>query len=341
MGGVKLDWDRLKVFQTVADTGSINAAAKALSRSYTKVSNDLAELERTLGHQLFDRSNRGLELTTVGEDILRTARSMADSVQTIIDRANDSGPGQLVICAREGIASYWLARRLPELLQLEPDVRLFIRVLPTTPNLAEGDGDIAIQFEKPTAANIVSRQLGWLHYILYAAPSYLARHGEPRQMADLQAHKCLRLSGEVYQPEGSRQDAAAWGAILPHTMETDAGTVLMEACAAGAGIAVLPSYVSQFEDRLTPLTHIKPLATVRFWLTYTERARNMEASQPVLHWIRSCFDPVRNPCFREIYVPPERPAHTAGVAEARLPTQGNDNVAVTRRVSARRTASLT
>jgi len=67
----------------------------------------------------------------------------------------------------------------------------------------------------------------------------------------------------------------------------------------------------------------------------------MEASQPVLHWIRSCFDPVRNPCFREIYVPPERPAHTAGAAEAQLPTRGNDNVAVTRRVSARRTASLT
>ena len=147
MGGAKLDWDRLKVFQTVADSGSINAAAKVLGRSYGKVSKDLEELERALGHQLFERSNRGLELTVVGEDILRTARSMADSVQTIIDRANDSAPDQLVICAREGIASYWLARRLPELLQLEPDVRLFIKVLPTTPNLAEGDGDIAIQFE--------------------------------------------------------------------------------------------------------------------------------------------------------------------------------------------------
>ena len=118
MGGAKLDWDRLKVFQTVADSGSINAAAKVLGRSYGKVSKDLEELERALGHQLFDRSNRGLELTVVGEDILRTARSMADSVQTIIDRANDSGPDQLVICAREGIATYWLARRLPELLQL-------------------------------------------------------------------------------------------------------------------------------------------------------------------------------------------------------------------------------
>jgi molybdate transport repressor ModE-like protein len=301
-----MDWDRLKVFQTVADAGSINAAAKTLRRSYGKVSKDLEELERALGHQLFDRSNRGLALTTVGEDILRSARNMADSVRAIIDRASEKSPDQLVICAREGIASYWLARHLPELLSLEPDVRVFIKVMPTTPNLAEGDGDIAIQFEQPLAANLISRPLGWLHYILYAAPSYIAARGEPRSMSDLQRHQCLRLAGEEYQPESWKKAASAWGAILPQTIGTDAGTVLMEACAAGAGIAVMPSYVSGIEDRLTPLTDIKPLATMRFWLTYTERVRNLETSQSVLHWIRSCFDPARNPCFREIYVPPQR-----------------------------------
>jgi len=325
VGGAKLDWDRLKVFQTVAEAGSLNAAAKVLSRSYTKVSNDLDELERALGHQLFERSHRGLELTAVGEDILRSARSMADTVQAIVERASEKSSNHLVICAREGIATYWLARRLPELLSLQPDARVFLKVMPTTPNLADGDGDIAIQFEKPSVANVVSRQLGWLHYILYAAPSYLAQHGEPKAMSDLQAHQCLRLSGAEYQPESWRQAAAAWGAILPDTVGTDAGTVLMEACASGAGIAALPSYVSQFDDRLTPLTDIKPLATLRFWLSYTERVRNMEASQPVLHWIRSCFDPVRNPCFREVYVPPQRRL-PAGVAanDAVLPSSDRE-----------------
>jgi hypothetical protein len=63
----------------------------------------------------------------------------------------------------------------------------------------------------------------------------------------------------------------------------------------------LPSYVSEFEDRVvTPLLGIKPLASVKFWLTYTERVRNLEASQPILHWIRSCFDPRRHACFREV-----------------------------------------
>ncbi len=304
MKGGLLDWDRLKVFQHVADTGSMNAAAKELSLSYGKVAKDVEELERSLGHQLFERSSRGLTLTVVGQDILSSARNMADSVQSIIDRASETAPDRVVICAREGIASYWLARRLPHLLQFKPDVSVFLKVMPTTPNLLDGDGDIAIQFEKPTATNIVSRQLGWLHYILYAAPEYLAHHGEPKSMSDLQTHQCLRLSGEEYQPESWRPAAPAWGAILPNTMQTDAGTVLMEACASGAGVAALPSYVSEFEDRLVPLVDIKPLATLRFWLAYTERVRNSAACEPVLHWIRSCFDPTRHVCFREVYVPP-------------------------------------
>lgn len=305
MVGAKLDWDRLKVFQTVADEGSINAAAKTLCCSYGKVSRDLEDLERALGHQLFDRSNKGLNLTTVGEDILRTARTMSDSVQSIVDRANGRSPEHLVIGARDGIATYWLARHLPELLKTQPDIRIFFKVLPTTPNLVEGDCDIAIQFEPPSAANIVSRQLGWLHYILYAAPSYLARKGEPKAMSDLQGHQCLRLSGEEYQVDRWQPAAAAWGHILPNTMETDTSSVLMEACAAGAGIAAMPSYVSECETRLRPIIDIKPLATVRFWLAYSERVRNMKASEPVLDWIRTCFDPKRHACFREVYLPPE------------------------------------
>jgi molybdate transport repressor ModE-like protein len=302
----QLDWDRLKVFQNVAERGSINAAVKALGLSYNKVTKDIEELEHALGHQLFDRSNRGLVLTSVGEDILRSTRTMADTVQTIIDRASENTTDQVVICTRDGIATYWLARRLPELVDLHPDIRVVLKVLPTTPNLLEGDGDIAIQFEQPTSANIVARQLGWLHYIPYASQEYIALHGEPASMSDLQAHQILRLSSEEYQPDNWRTTAPAWGAILPNTMETNTGTVLMEACASGAGIAALPSYVSEFRSRLVPLISIKPLATLRFWLAYTERVRNTEACEPVLRWIRSCFDPGRHACFREVYLPPRR-----------------------------------
>ena len=303
-----LDWDRLKVFQAVADKGSFNAAAKSLGVSYNKVTRDVEELERALGRQLFERSNRGLELTAVGEDILQSAHTMADSVQTIINRANDNTPGQVVICSRDGIASYWLARHLPDLLEMQPQAKIAFRILSTTPSLLEGEGDISIQFEQPTAANIVAKQLGWLHYVPYASHSYIARHGEPESMFDLKSHRCLRLSEEGNAAESWRMSAPQWDALIPSAMETNTGSVLMEACASGAGIAALPSYISEFERDLVPLNYPKPLATVRFWLAYTERVRNTPACEPILSWIRKCFDPATHPCFREVFLAPKRDA---------------------------------
>lgn len=68
----------------------------------------------------------------------------------------------------------------------------------------------------------------------------------------------------------------------------------------------------EFESRLKHsviafYTAVELMLKARLMAEHTERVRNMDVSQPVLHWIRSCFDPTRNPCFREIYVPPVRP----------------------------------
>ena len=39
----------------------------------------------------------------------------------------------------------------------------------------------------------------------------------------------------------------------------------------------------------------KPLASIRFWLAYTERAKNLRRCQPVLQWLRECFNVDRHP----------------------------------------------
>ena len=69
------------------------------------------------------------------------------------------------------------------------------------------------------------------------------------------------------------------------------------------GIAILPSYIPQVDPRLVVL-NFRPLASVRFWLAYSERARSLLRCSPVLTWLRDCFDPERHPAFREAYVTP-------------------------------------
>jgi DNA-binding transcriptional LysR family regulator len=304
-----IDWERLKIFQAVAENGSISAAATQLAVSQAKISRDVEELELALGQALFTRSTRGMQLTVVGSDVLRSVRNMADSAKAISARVSDvDQAGTVVIATHDAMATYWLARRLPEFLQRNPDIQVLVKVVQDTPNLPGGEADIAIQYEAPTEPNIISRQLGWLHYILYASPKYLSIHGTPETMFDLGRHRFLMHTGYNKQKELWHSKTPAWIEVLSRALQSNSSTVLLETCACGAGILPMPTYVSEFEPRVQPLVHLRPLASARLWLAYTERVRGLAHCEPVLAWIRDAFDPVAHQCFRENYIPPKLPS---------------------------------
>ena len=62
-----LDDFRLKVFMAVDRLGSFTAAARELGVSQPAVSQNISELEKTLGVQLFERSRSEVRITDKGE----------------------------------------------------------------------------------------------------------------------------------------------------------------------------------------------------------------------------------------------------------------------------------
>lgn len=300
-----LDWARLKVFQAVAEQGSLSGGATVLAVSQAKVSRDMEELEAAIGQELFIRSTRGIQLTPLGADVLRSVRNMADSARAITARITEVETiPNVVIATHDAIATYWLAPRLASLLLEHPEINVTIKVVQDTPNLFAGDADISIQYDAPTAPNLIARQLCWLHYILYASPQYLAQNGVPESMFDLGRHKFLTHTGYLKQPEAWAAKTPAWLEILRRSFQSNSSTVLLEACASGAGIAPMPSYVSDFDQRLLPLANIPPLASARLWLAYPERIRGASAYEIVLDWLRDAFDPEPYAAFRESYAAP-------------------------------------
>jgi DNA-binding transcriptional LysR family regulator len=303
-----LDWDRLRMFQAVAEAGSISAAASRLGVSSAKVSRDIEELEYSLGQKLFSRSTRGMEITAIGATVLKSTQSMADSARAIASHVRDAtdakAPRRVSIAAYEGFATYWLASRLPAFQRANPGFEIVFKVVQETPSVAAGDADISIQYEAPTSPNVFSKQLVWIHYILYASPAYLDVYGAPRTMFDLGKHRFLLYTGYNKQAELWEPKTPAWMEVINHAVQSNSGGVILESCANGGGIALLPTYVSEIERRIQPLTQIRPLAAIKFWLTYTEQVRNAPQFEPIVTWLRECFDPTSHPCFRETYVPP-------------------------------------
>jgi hypothetical protein len=73
--------DQLRVFLTVADTGSFAGAARRLGRATSVISYSIANLEAQLGVLLFDReSTRKPQLTEAGRTVLSEARTLSNDV---------------------------------------------------------------------------------------------------------------------------------------------------------------------------------------------------------------------------------------------------------------------
>ena len=71
---------QIKYVIAIADSGSMNEAAKQLFVSQPSLSGSVKELEKELGFDLFIRSNKGIVITRDGEEFLGYARQVAQRV---------------------------------------------------------------------------------------------------------------------------------------------------------------------------------------------------------------------------------------------------------------------
>ena len=83
---------QLRYLIAVAERGSINAAAQGLYTTQSNVSASIQELEEELGITVFNRTNRGVTLTTEGTELLGYARQVVEQADML--EAHYQGSGQ-------------------------------------------------------------------------------------------------------------------------------------------------------------------------------------------------------------------------------------------------------
>ena len=71
----------MRTFLAVAESGSLNAAARVLGMTQPTISRRMEDLEYRLGARLFERSSRGVQLTQAGESVRDLAASMARGIR--------------------------------------------------------------------------------------------------------------------------------------------------------------------------------------------------------------------------------------------------------------------
>lgn len=255
-----LDWDKLRVFHAAAEAGSFTHAADKLRLSQSAISRQVSALEQDVGVPLFHRHARGLVLTEQGELLFRTAHEVLmklENVRTQLVETKDRPSGVLRVTTTVGLGAGWLTERVQEFLDLYPEIQLQIILANEELDLTLRHADCAIRLRQPQQPDLIQRRLFTVHFHLYASPSYIAKHGKPESMADLDNHRMVTFGEPVPshladlnwletagKPEGMRRAA---------TLQINDILSIKRAVQRGAGVAMLPDYMAEKEAGLVQL----------------------------------------------------------------------------------------
>ena len=276
-----LDWDKLRIFHTAAESGSFTHAAEKLGMSQSAVSRQVSGLEEDLGFKLFIRHARGLVLTEVGEQLFRTAHRMhweLQQVETQMSESQEVPTGPLVVTTTVGIGSTWLSSRIYEFLQLYPDIQIEIKLNDSELDLAMREADVAIRLHRPSQSEMIQRKLFTVHNHFYASQAYLADNPEPQSVEDLDNHRVISFGEPVPSFLGDinflerlgRPDSSPRRPAL----RVNAIYGMMQACRAGIGIAMLPAYVTDNEPELRRILGGIELPAYEAYFVYPPALKN-------------------------------------------------------------------
>jgi DNA-binding transcriptional LysR family regulator len=246
--------DKLKAFESfvsVAQKGSLTAAAKAEGVAPAIMGRRLDSLEAHLGVKLLVRTTRRITLTHEGTAFLEDCqRLLADvaNAEASVSAGGLKASGHLRLTAPAGFGRRHVAPLVPLFHQMHPDVTVSLNLSDRVVDLAAEGFDCAVRVGDLPDSSLVSVRMADNRRLCVATPEFLKRFGTPQVPSDLMRFHCLTLSSDASQTRG-------WAFRMPLTdqgegqtqevihlrpsgpMDCSDGQVLHDWCLAGHGIA--------------------------------------------------------------------------------------------------------
>jgi DNA-binding transcriptional LysR family regulator len=259
-----LDLNDVAMFVQVVRCGSFAEASRRLGVPPNTLSRRVHQLEAQLGARLMQRSTRKLALTSAGQ-------AFHDRCATAVDGLVDAGqelmsggqePSGLVrVAAPADIFDFFQMEWLAEFLEAHPQVRVEFVLSDARADLIADRIDIAIRGGPLEDSGLFARRLlDAGNDVLVASPSYIAAHGTPATLQELQHHDCLifghpsgRATWRLNGPDGAEAEVQVTGRFSANTAQA-----LRKATLAGLGIAQLPSTMTRRELRSGLLVPVLP-----------------------------------------------------------------------------------
>jgi DNA-binding transcriptional LysR family regulator len=237
MGKTPIDYDLLAIFIAVADETSFSKAARKLGIGKGTVSRAIAELEGVVGAELLHRTTHQVALSTAGTALYeRTAPHLAAldlAMEKLPERAEQPS-GELRMTAPQDLGVLLLPELLTQFALRYPEISVDVRLTNRRVDLVGEGFDLAIRAsaDKLADSSLTARRLGASELRYYAAPSYVARRGEPQKVGDAR-HDWVMFRTQMPKNTGAK----------PRFISDDF-LLVRELLQQGAGVGALPVFVA-------------------------------------------------------------------------------------------------
>lgn len=187
-------WEHYRSFLAVARERSLSGAARSLGLTQPTLGRHIGALEQALGVSLFTRSPAGLQATAGALALVPHAEAMASAALALERAASGEAHeerGSVRVTASEMIGAEVLPACLATFRERHPRIAIELVLSNRSDDLLRREADIAVRMVKPTQSALSARKLGTLRLGLHAHPRYLASHGTPQTLAELQRHPLI------------------------------------------------------------------------------------------------------------------------------------------------------
>ncbi|RON03398.1 LysR family transcriptional regulator [Pseudomonas brassicacearum] len=187
----------VRAFDAAARLGSYVEASKALHVTQPAIGRHVKLLEEWLGTQLFERTSRGVTLTSAGE---KYHHKIASALQLIIEAGRELQPKTserwLRIMVVPGFAKRWLTPRLEAARRLRPGLKFAIEPNSTFTDVDGKTADLGIVYGLDGEYAHSRATLFCPQVFPICTPGYLASIEPITQLADLLKHNLIHFDGE-------------------------------------------------------------------------------------------------------------------------------------------------
>ena len=260
-----MDWDKLKIFHTVAEASSFTKASTILNLSQSAISRQIQSLESDLKVQLFERHARGLVLTENGEYLFNSAHEVITKLKDVESNLighKDNLNGKLIVTTVVSFGTTWLTPRIKEFMDLHPEIEIELIFDDKELDLATRQADVAIRMRRPKQLNLIQKKFVDFNYHIYGSIDYLEKHGYPKSLKDLDKHKFITYGkgapSPVYNPDWVLKIGAKDGKKRKSLMKVNSVYGLLLAVQSGVGLAALPDYIAHNKSGITKVLPNEP-----------------------------------------------------------------------------------